>query len=144
MSKQKPPTILFKRPIVLKSIVTEAFKGEKEKELNKAVADCEQSVRQLTEHMQKNHLKPEERSRLEEEIKKIAVQGAILKERVKKLREMKPGDYFIEQSLEGLISVRKGDDIRQKLTRVDIISKDYIVQDVVEVNALSDTKQRLS
>ncbi len=57
MSKQNTPIVLFKRPIVLKSFVTPAFKREKEKELNKAVANCGQSVRQLTEHIQKNHLK---------------------------------------------------------------------------------------
>ncbi len=141
MPKQNTPTVLFKRSIMLKSVVTPAFKREKEKELNKAVANCDQSVRQLTEYLQKNHLKPEERSRLEEEIKKIAVQGIVMKEQIKKLKEMKLGDHFIEQSVDGFISVKKGDDIRQKLTRVDIISKDYIVQDIIEAEAPSASKK---
>ncbi|NQY73586.1 MAG: hypothetical protein HRT90_02370 [Candidatus Margulisbacteria bacterium] len=127
MNKKKA---LMKQKIIIKSVVTPQYKVEKVKEMEKSVASCEKGVTQITDHLKK--MGGENRKRLEEECKKIAAQGFVMKQQITKLKNMKDGDHFVENVVEGFTTIQRGDDIRQLMANCSVIVKDNIVQDILE------------
>ena len=67
---------------------------------------------------------------LEDELKKTAVQEHILKERLEELKKTNVGDLYTTAIIDGFSTLEKGDDIREKLGNVEIISKDYLIQEI--------------
>lgn len=120
----------MKQQLIIKSIVTPGYKIEKAQELNKSIQSCEKGVNQITDHLKKTN--GQNKQRLEEECKKIAAQSVVMKQQIIKLKNMKDGDYFVENVVEGFISIQPGDDIRNLKMNRSIIVKDNIVQDILE------------
>ncbi len=124
--------VLCKRQVVLRSILTDQTKMDIALEFQRAIEGAKQQASQIhaiiqeqKKNNQKIDLKP-----LEDELKKAAVQEHILKERLEEIKKAAVGDLYTTGVIEGFSTLAKGDDIREKLGNVEIISKDYLIQDI--------------
>lgn len=125
------PVINCKRQIVLKGIVTDPLKIDLAVEIKQAMDALRSQITQLNGAIKK--LKEEGRNNtasLEEEVKKAAVQNKLLETRLQGLKKLKNGDLYTLGTFEAYSPLKTGDDIREKLGSVEVICKDYIVQEI--------------
>ena len=124
--------ILVKKQALIKSVVTEDFKTKKAAELQKSIVNNEKNLHKLQDHIKNNLYTKARDPRLEEEMKKMAAINLVMKQQLDRLKDMKIGDYFTENAIEGFVTLKKGDDIKDALKSISIIIKDDKVLDFVE------------
>jgi len=121
-----------KRSVVFKAVVTEYFRMEVMQELKNAMQGLENSMKQIQSYIEKNNFADAEQKTLGDEIKKMAAQKAVLDQRGKEVEKLKEGDIYIYNVVEGFAQLEKGDDIRKKLPPIEIMTRDFIVQEISE------------
>jgi hypothetical protein len=119
-----------KREIVLKSIVTENFKIDLAVELKAAIENIKNQIQQVGAVIKQQKDKGYDLSQLENEQKKMAVQMKLMQDRLDEVKGLKVGTLYATGSVEGLSQLRIGDDIREKLGPIEVISKNYIIQEI--------------
>ncbi len=119
-----------KREILLKSVVTEDFKIDLASELRGAIENLKNQIQQISQILKQQKDKGHDLSQLENEQKKMAVQMKMMQDRLDGVKDLKVGDMYTTGSIEGHAQLRIGDDIREKLSPVEVISKNYIVQEI--------------
>jgi hypothetical protein len=124
--------ILIKKQALIKSIVTEDFKTKKAEELQKSIVNNEKNLHKLQDHIKNNLYTKARDPRLEEEMKKMAAINLVMKQQLDRLKDMKIGDYFTENAIEGFVSLKKGDNVKDALKSISIIVKDDKVLDFEE------------
>lgn len=121
---------IVKRPLVFKAVVTDYFKSEMLTELKNGILNLENNINQLQDYLKKNELTGEDKKGLENEIKKFAAQKAVIQQRSQEVEKLKVGDYYTYSTVEGFAQLKVGDDIRKKMSPIEMITKDFVVQSI--------------
>jgi hypothetical protein len=140
---EKEKTIELKRVVMVKAIVTEAFKQNLIKELERAVANLEGQMTQM-ETQSRNYLEDLKKKglmqkaaafkhQLEEERARQAAAKSDLMMKIEEAKRLQLGTEFVQGPLEGPVTVSVGDNLYKKVGGAEIIVKDGIVQEIRNV-----------
>ncbi|HUT73883.1 MAG TPA: YlqD family protein [Armatimonadota bacterium] len=134
-------SLTITRPILLHVIVTEQFKQEMEAELQGAADTTQQRLdqidfqaRRILADLQRTDLTQAMQVRQQIEAEKGRHQSAKeeLLERIKEVRELALGSEFSRGTLEGIVEIKEGDHLYDKLGRTEIVVKDGVVVEIRE------------
>lgn len=133
-------SVELKRVVMVKAIVTEAFKQNLVKELERAVANIENQVGQLAarskaylENLKKKGLMQKAaafKHQMEEEKAKQAAAKTDLTMKIEDAKKLQVGTEFVQGPLEGPVNVAIGDNLYKKVGGAEIIVKDGIIQEI--------------
>ncbi|HEX30745.1 YlqD family protein [Candidatus Poribacteria bacterium] len=134
-------SLIVKRPVILKNIVTETFKKQLIEELSAAIKQIDMHLEQMEFQMRRTISELEKndprRARVarEEMMLERQRQEQIRHNLQKKLEEVSKleiGSEFITGTYDAPVKIEVGDNIRQKLSQAEIIVKDGIVVGIRE------------
>lgn len=130
----------LKRVVMVKAIVTEAFKENLTKELDRALKNLDQQGQQLEfqakaymENLKKKGLLQQLsafKHQLEEERGKQAAAKADITNKIAESQKLTLGSEFVQGPLEGPVEIQIGDNLYKKVGGAEIIVKDGIIQDI--------------
>jgi hypothetical protein len=140
---EREKSIELKRIVMVKAIVTEAFKQNLIKELERAVANLESQITQM-ETQSKNYLEELKKKglmqkaaafkhQLEEERARQAAAKSDLMMKIEEAKRLQLGTEFVQGPLEGPVTVSVGDNLYKKVGGAEIVVKDGIVQEIRNV-----------
>lgn len=135
-------SIELKRVVMVKAIVTEAFKQNLINELERAVKNLENQMTQV-ETQSKNYLEDLKKKglmqkaaafkhQLEEERARQAAAKSDLMMKIEEAKRLQLGSEFVQGPLEGPVVVSVGDNLYKKVGGAEIIVKDGIIQEIRE------------
>ena len=130
----------LKRVVMVKAIVTEAFKQNLVRELERAVANLDTQLTQM-ETQSKNYLEDLKKKGLmqkaaafkqqfEEEKARQAAAKSDLLMKIEEAKRLQIGSEFVQGPLEGPIHVGVGDNLYKKIGGAEILVKDGIIQEI--------------
>jgi hypothetical protein len=130
----------LKRIVMVKAIVTDAFKDNLMKELDRAVANIDGQVNQM-EAQSKNYLEELKKKGLmqkaaafkhqfDEERGRQSAAKADLMMKIEEAKRLQIGSEFVQGPLEGPVDVGIGDNLYKKVGGAEIIVKDGIIQEI--------------
>ena len=135
-------TLRIKQNILVKVIVTEKFKEDYKKELNKQIEAAENKAKDLKSSLAKLVIESAGirnasyveslKARIEEERMLQEALIGELKGKTTEIDKLKIGDLFSYTMLEGSIEIKEGDNLWQKVTGTEIVLKDNIVISIKE------------
>jgi hypothetical protein len=133
-------SIELKRVVMVKAIVTEAFKDNLVKELERAIKNLDTQAQQMDlqaksymEDLKKKGMVSQMtafKHQLDEEKGRQAAARADLQAKVEEAKKLVLNTEFIQGPLEGPITVKAGDNLYKKIGAAEIVVKDGIVQDI--------------
>lgn len=133
--------VIVKRPVILKNIVTPAFKEQLTKELEHAIHQLQtwleqdefQSRRLIAEAQKRD---PSRVNQLREEIKQERGKQERVKtelgQKLEQVKELETGSIFVSGTYDAPVKIEVGDNIRARLSQAEIIVKDGIVVQIIE------------
>jgi uncharacterized protein with GYD domain len=133
--------VIVKRPVILKNIVTPAFKEQLTKELEYAIRQVEtwlqqeefQSRRLIAEAQKRD---PRHVNQFREEIKQEREKQEQVKsnfeQKLEQVKQLENNDIFVSGTYDAPVKIEVGDDIRAKLSQAEIIVKDGVVVRIIE------------
>jgi len=132
--------IELKRVVMVKAIVTEAFKENLIKELDRAVKNIEMQASQM-DMQSKNYLEDLKKKglmqkaaafkhQLDDERTRQAAAKSDLMMKIEEAKRLEIGTEFVQGPLEGPVKVGIGDNLYKKVGGAEIIVKDGIVQEI--------------
>ena len=136
----KKKSIELKRVVMVKAIVTEAFKQNLVKELERAAGNIENQLSQM-DIQSRNYM---ENLRKKGEVKQLnAFKAQLSQERarqtaaksdllmkVEQAKTLAVGSEFVQGPLEGPVDIKVGDNLYKKVGGAEIIVKDGIIQEI--------------
>ncbi len=133
-------SIELKRVVMVKAIVTEPFKQNLVKELERAVANLDGQLNQM-EGQSKNYLEDLKKKglmqkaaafkhQLDEERARQAASKSDLLMKIEEAKRLQVGSEFVQGPLEGPVEVAVGDNLYKKVGGAEIIVKDGVVQEI--------------
>jgi hypothetical protein len=132
-------SITVQRPVVIKTIVTEAFKRLYIADLEEAIKRVDMIVQQIDVQARRFELErqvtPQTRNmRAQLELERTRQEAARLElqARVQEARELQLNTEFTQGTLDGMVDVSVGDNLFDKISRTEIIVKDGIVLEIRE------------
>ncbi|PIS30225.1 hypothetical protein COT42_03350 [Candidatus Saganbacteria bacterium CG08_land_8_20_14_0_20_45_16] len=138
--KSQGSAVELKRVVMVKAIVTEAFKVNLVKELERAIGNIENQSSQITERgkayleeLKKKGLMQKAaafKHQVEEERNKQAAAKSDLLMKIEEAKKLELGSEFVQGPLEGPVNVEIGDNLYRKVGGAEIIVKDGIVQEI--------------
>jgi hypothetical protein len=120
---EKKKAIELKRVVMVKAIVTESFKQNLVKELERAVSNLENQAAQMTDRS-KSYLEGLKKKGLMQ--KAAAFKHQMEEEKSRQVA----GSEFVQGPLEGPVTVQVGDNLYRKVGGAEIIVKDGIIQEI--------------
>jgi len=137
---EKGKAIELKRVVMVKAIVTEAFKQNLVKELERAVSNLDTQASQMDERS-KSYLESLKKKglmqkaaafkhQMEEEKARQAAAKSDLTMKIEEAKKLQLGTEFVQGPLEGPVNVGVGDNLYKKVGGAEIIVKDGIVQEI--------------
>ena len=140
MTEQK---IELKRVVMVKAIVTESFRDNLVKELERAVSNIESQAGQMDERSkaymetlkQKGLMQKAAafKHQMEEERAKQSAAKADLTMKIEEAKKLQVGSEFVQGPLEGPVTVHLGDNLYKKVGGAEILVKDGIIQEIREL-----------
>ena len=134
-------SITVQRPVVIKTIVTEAFKRLYIADLEDAIKRVDMIVQQIDVQARRFELErqvtPQTRNmRAQLELERTRQEAARLElqARVQEARELQLNTEFTQGTLDGMVDVSVGDNLFDKISRTEIIVKDGIVLEIRETS----------
>jgi hypothetical protein len=132
--------IELKRVVMVKAIVTEAFKENLIKELDRAAKNLEAQASQM-EMQGKNYLEDLKKKglmqkaaafkhQLDDERARQAAGKSDLMMKIEESKRLEIGTEFVQGPLEGPVKVGIGDNLYKKVGGAEIIVKDGIIQEI--------------
>jgi len=138
-TNEKSNTIIIKRPVFLKVIVTEEFKNQMTKELEEAAKRVETGIdrmdfqaRQVIVDLQKQDINRAIKFRQQYEVERSR-QESIKNDLLGKLKEIQQlnlGDEYTQGTLESYVEVKEGDNLEEIMTNTEIVTKGGIVTEI--------------
>src|SRR3989338_9791321 len=133
-------SVELKRVVMVKAIVTEAFKANLVKELERAVGNIDAQSSQM-ETQSKTYLEDLKKKGLmqkaaafkhqfDEEKNRQAAAKADLAMKIEEAKRLQIGTEFVQGPLEGPVDVSVGDNLYKKVGGAEIIVKDGIIQEI--------------
>ena len=130
----------LKRVVMVKAIVTEAFKDNLIKELERAVKNIDAQSAQMDmqskaylEDLKKKGLMQKAaafKHQLDEERSRQAAQKSDLTMKIEEARRLEIGSEFVQGPLEGPVKVSIGDNLYKKVGGAEVIVKDGVIQEI--------------
>jgi len=137
---EKGRSIELKRVVMVKAIVTEAFKQNLVKELERAVANIDAQTSQMVDRSKSylDNLKKKGmmqkaaafKHQMDEEKSRQAAAKSDLMMKIEEAKKLQPGSEFVQGPLEGPVDVSIGDNLYKKVGGAEIIVKDGIIQEI--------------
>ena len=134
-------SITVQRPVVIKTIVTEAFKRLYIADLEEAIKRVDMIVQQIDVQARRFELErqvtPQTRNmRAQLELERTRQEAARLElqARVQEARELQLNSEFTQGTLDGMVDVSVGDNLFDKISRTEILVKDGIVLEIRETS----------
>ena len=134
-------SITVQRPVVIKTIVTEAFKRLYIADLEEAIKRVDMIVQQIDVQARRFELErqvtPQTRNmRAQLELERTRQEAARieLQARVQEARELQLNSEFTQGTLDGVVDVSVGDNLFDKISRTEILVKDGIVLEIRETS----------
>ena len=133
-------SIELKRVVMVKAIVTESFKDNLVKELDRAVRNMEMQVSQM-DAQSKNFMEDLKKKgqvaqlanlkkQIEDEKGRVAAAKSDLIMKIEEAKKLVLGTEFVQGPLEGPVDVAVGDNLYKKVGASEIIVKDGIIQEI--------------
>ncbi|OGB89253.1 hypothetical protein A2625_03700 [candidate division WOR-1 bacterium RIFCSPHIGHO2_01_FULL_53_15] len=133
-------SIELKRIVMVKAIVTEAFKSNLVKELERAVGNVDNQINQM-ETQSKGYLEDLKKKglmqkaaafkhQLDEERARQSAAKADLTMKIEEAKRLQVGSEFVQGPLEGPVDVSVGDNLYKKVGGAEIIVKDGVIQEL--------------
>ncbi len=133
-------SVELKRVVMVKAIVTEAFKDNLIKELDRAVKNLDMQEAQITsqskaylEDLKKKGLMQKAvsfKNQLDEEKSRQAAAKSDLMMKIEEAKRLVINSEFVQGPLEGPVNVTIGDNLYKKVGGGEIIVKDGIIQEI--------------
>ncbi|MEA3493878.1 MAG: YlqD family protein [Candidatus Margulisiibacteriota bacterium] len=135
--------IELKRVVMVKAIVTDAFKQNLQKELERAVANIDAQTSQLDQrskiyldNLKKKGLNQRaaafKHQMTEEKAKQAAAKSDLLM-KIEEAKKLQIGSEFVQGPLEGPVMVGIGDNLYKKVGGTEIIVKDGVIQEIRQI-----------
>jgi hypothetical protein len=139
MSERKD-SVELKRVVMVKAIVTEAFKQNLVKELERAVGNIENQVSQIEErgrpyleNLKKKGLNQKAiafKQQISDERARQSAAKSDLLMKIEEAKKLQLGTEFVQGPLEGPVTVEIGDNLYKKVGGAEIIVRDGIIQEI--------------
>ncbi|NQT30214.1 MAG: YlqD family protein [Candidatus Saganbacteria bacterium] len=130
----------LKRVVMVKAIVTEGFKQNLVRELERAIGNIERQIEQIEqrakeylETLKKKGLNQKAaafRHQMSEEKNKQMAAKIDLQRKIEEAKKLQLGSEFVQGPLEGPVDVAIGDNLYKKVGGAEVIVKDGIVQEI--------------
>ena len=130
----------LKRIVMVKAIVTEAFKDNLLRELERALGNLdlqgqqlETQSKQYAADLKKRGLAQQLstfRKQYQDEQSRQSAAKADLQRKIQEARNLVVGTEFVQGPLEGPVTVKSGDNLYKKVGGAEIIVKDGIIQEI--------------
>lgn len=130
----------LKRVVMVKAIVTEAFKANLQNELERAIKNLDNQAAQMEsqskayiENLKKKGLMQKAsafRQQIEDERTRQAQAKSDLMLKIEEAKKLVIGAEFVQGPLEGPVKVSVGDNLYKKVGGAEIIVKDGIIQEI--------------
>lgn len=133
--------VIVKRPVILKNIVTTTFKSQLTAELEHAIRQIEmwleqeefQSRRMIAETQKRDVRRANQlREEVKHEREKQEQVKNNLKQRLEQVKHLELDSFFISGTYDAPVKIEVGDNIRDKLSQIEIIVKDGVVVQIIE------------
>lgn len=134
----------LKRIVMVKAIVTEAFKDNLIKELERAVRNIDLQDQQMEnqskaymEDLKKKGLMQQVttfKNQLASEKARIAASKGDLMAKISEAKSLVLGSEFVQGPLEGPVNVKVGDNLYKKVGAAEIIVKDGVITEIRNVD----------
>jgi hypothetical protein len=133
-------SVELKRVVMVKAIVTEPFKQNLVKELERAVANLDAQLNQMEiqgktylEDLKKKGLMQKAaafKHQLDEERARQAASKSDLMMKIEEAKRLQINSEFVQGPLEGPVQVSLGDNLYKKVGGAEIIVKDGVIQEI--------------
>jgi hypothetical protein len=137
--QDKSPTVTLKRNVTIKAVVTDQFKKFLTFELNQAITGLNERQKQLDDILAKNEGTSEYRNQLSHEKQQNAVNKEDLTNKINVAQKLQNDTLFVQGVVEGFATVKKGDNLYEKLGAMEIIVKDGLVNELNMVEKYNQT-----
>lgn len=135
--------ITVQRPVIIKTIVTEAFKRLYMADLEDAIKRVDAIMQQIDVQARRFELErqvtPQQsrnlRAQLELERQRQEATKIELQTRLREAQDLELNSEFTQGTIEGMVEVAVGDNLFDKISRTEIIVKDGIVLEIRETSA---------
>lgn len=137
---EKKDSVELKRVVMVKAIVTDAFKQNLVKELERAVGNIENQVSQIEErgrsyleNLKKKGLNQKAivfKQQVSDERARQSAAKTDLLMKIEEAKKLQLGTEFVQGPLEGPVTVEIGDNLYKKVGGAEIIVKDGIIQEI--------------
>lgn len=135
-------SITLQRPVVIKAIVTEAFKRLYIADLEEAAKRVDAILQQIDVQSRRVELERQVtpqtrnlRAQLELERQRQEATRIELQVRLREAQDLQLNTEFVQGTIEGTVDVSVGDNLFDKISRTEIIVKDGIVLQIRETAA---------
>ena len=135
--------IELKRVVMVKAIVTEPFKQNLVKELERAATNIESQISQMEERG-KNYLEDLKkkglmqkaaafRHQIDDEKSRQSAARTDLLLKIEEAKTLQLGTEFVQGPLEGPVTVKMGENLYKKVGGAEVVVKDGIIQEIREL-----------
>lgn len=136
--------IELKRIVMVKAVVTEAFKDNLVRELERTVANMDMQLSQM-ENQSKDYMEDlkkkgmlqqitQFKNQLANEKARIQAQKQDLLNKIQEARSLVLGSEFVQGPLEGPVDVAVGDNLYKKVGAAEILVKDGVITEIRNIN----------
>ncbi len=136
--------IELKRIVMVKAVVTEAFKDNLVRELERTVANMDMQLSQM-ENQSKSYMEDlkkkgmlqqvtQFKNQLANEKARIQAQKQDLLNKIQEARGLVLGSEFVQGPLEGPVDVGVGDNLYKKVGAAEILVKDGVITEIRNVD----------
>jgi hypothetical protein len=133
-------SITVQRPVVIKAIVTEAFKRLYMADLEDAIKRVDAIMQQIEVQVRRFELErqvtPQQtrnlRAQLELERQRQEATKIELQARLREAQDLELNSEFSQGTIEGTVEVAVGDNLFDKISRTEVVVKDGIVLEIRE------------
>ena len=141
---EQEKTVELKRIVMVKAVVTEAFKENLMRELERAVRNLDSQALQM-ENQSKTYLEDLKKKGLMQQMTAFKTQLANEKTRISaqkndmlvKMEEAKRlvlGTEFVQGPLEGPVNVKVGDNLYRKVGAAELLVKDGVIMEIRNID----------
>jgi hypothetical protein len=137
---EKSGSVELKRVVMVKAVVTEAFKQNLVRELERAIANIDAQGGQIDERgksyledLKKKGLMQKAaafKHQVDEEKSRQAAAKADLLMKIEEAKKLQIGSEFVQGPLEGPVVVSIGDNLYKKVGGAEIVVKDGVIQEI--------------
>jgi hypothetical protein len=127
--------VTLKRTVSIKVVVTEKFKNLMLIEVNSAESFSQQRLSVLEEQLLSTSLPPVVREKLTLEKSQIQDSLRELAQRKDMIAGLALDSHFFQGSVDGFVTVGLGDNLYEKLSAMEILIRDGVIEEVISVGS---------